>query len=34
MVWKSSNWVEFWDNVNLSLLKRVQNAKRKKSSKL
>ena len=27
-------WMEFWDNVNIPLLKRIQNAKRKKSSKL
>ena len=24
-------WMEFWDNVNLPLLKRIKNAKRKKT---
>ena len=24
-------WMEFWDNVNLPLLKRIKNAKRRKT---
>ena len=24
-------WMEFWDNVNIPLLKRIKNAKRKKT---
>ncbi len=25
-------WMQFWDNVNIPLLKRIQNMKRKKPS--
>ena len=28
---KKSNWWAFWDNVNLPLLKRIKNAKRRKT---
>ena len=28
---KKSNWWAFWDNVNIPLLKRIKNAKRRKT---
>ena len=28
---QQSNWWAFWDNVNLPLLKRIKNAKRRKT---
>ena len=28
---QKSNWWSFWDNVNIPLLKRIKNAKRRKT---
>ena len=28
---QKSNWWAFWDNVNIPLLKRIKNAKRRKT---